>query len=341
MMEALILLSSFLKSGLKNRTDLALENLPLRQQLVILKRNRRQARFKWRDRLFWACLSSVWQRWRESLILTKPETVIRWHRKGFALYWTRLSKRHAGRPARGNKVRHLIRKIPNANPTWGSPRIHGELLKLAIKISERTVARLMPKKRKPPSQTWHTFLDNHLKNMVSIDFFVVPTATFRVLFVLIVLAHDRRRVVHFNVTKHPTARWTGTQIIQAFPDGGEPRYLLRDRDRIYGEELQERIQAIGIKEILTAPQSPWQNPFCERLIGSIRRECLNHVVILGESHLRIILGRYLHYYHKYRTHLSLEKDAPEPRPIQAANLGEIFEIPEVSGLQHHYERRAA
>jgi putative transposase len=238
-------------------------------------------------------------------------------------------------------MRDLVHKMASANSTWGSPRIHGELLKLGIKISERTVARLMPRKRNPPSQTWRTFLDNHVKDMVSIDFFVVPTATFRVLFVLVILAHDRRRVVHFNVTEHPTAGWTGEQIIQAFPDGSEPRYLLRDRGRIYGEEFRERIQAIGIKEIMTAPRSPWQNPFCKRLIGSIRRDCLNHVVILGESHLRRILGRHFHYYHKYRTHLSLEKDAPESRPIQDANLGMVIEIPEVGGLHHHYERRAA
>jgi putative transposase len=342
MIEALSLLFSFLKWGLKDQTELALENLALRQQLAILKRNRPNPSLQGRDRIFWACLSSIWQKWRESLIVVKPETVVRWHRKGFALYWTHLSKHHgSGRPGTGNKIRDLIRKMADANPTWGSPRIHGELLKLGIKISERTVARLMPKKRNPPSQTWRTFLDNHLKEMVSIDFFVVPTATFRVLFVLVVLAHDRRRVLHFNVTDHPTARWAGEQIIQAFPDASEPRYLLRDRDRIYGEEFQERIQAIGIKEILTAPQSPWQNPFCERLIGSIRRDCLNHVVILGESHLRKILGRYFHYYHTYRTHLSLEKDAPEPRPIQQVILGEVIEIPEVGGLHHHYERRAA
>jgi len=341
MMEALILLFSFLKSGLKNQTELALENLALRQQLAIPKRNRPHARLKKGDRLFWTCLSNFWQKWRESLIVVKPETVIRWHRRGFAIYWTRLSKDHAGRPGTSREFRDLVRKMADANPTWGSPRIHGELLKVGIKISERTVARLMPKKRNPPSQTWRTFLDNHVKDLVSVDFFVVPTATFRVLFVLVVLAHDRRRLVHFNVTEHPTARWTGEQIIQAFPDGSEPRYLQRDRDKIYGEEFKERIQALSIKEIMTAPRSPWQNPFCERLIGSVRRDCLNHVVILGDSHLRKILGRYFHYYHKYRTHLSLEKDAPEPRPIQAVNLGEIIEIPEVGGLHHHYERCAA
>jgi putative transposase len=342
MIEALFLLFSFLESGFRNRTELALENLALRQQLAILKRERPHARLRRRDRFFWGCFSSVWQRWRESLIVVKPEIVVRWHRKGFALYWTRLSKRgRSGRSGTGKQIRVLVRKMADANPTWGSPRINGELLKLGIKISERTVARLMPKKRNPPSQTWRTFLDNHVKDLVSIDFFVVPTATFRVLFVLVVLAHIRRRVLHFNVTEHPTARWTGEQIIEAFPDGSEPRYLLRDRDGIYGEEFVERIQALGIKEVKTTPRSPWQNPFCERLIGSIRRDCLNHVVILAEAHLRKILGRYFHYYHKYRTHLSLDKDAPEPRPIQAENLGEIFEIPEVAGLHHHYERRAA
>jgi putative transposase len=310
MIEALFLLVSFLKSGLKNQTELALENLALRQQLVILKRERPHARLRRRDRLFWVSLSAIWQGWRESLITVKPETVVRWHRKGFALYWTRLSKHgDVGRPGTGKDIRKLVCKMADANPTWGSPRIHGELQKLGIKISERTVARLMPKQRKPPSQTWHTFLDNHVKDLVSIDFFVVPTATFRILFVLVVLAHDRRRVVHFNVTEHPTVRWTGEQMVQAFPDGTEPKYLLRDRDNIYGEEFRERIQAIGIEEIMTAPRSPWQNPFCERLIGSVRRDCLNHAIILGESHLRKILARYFDYYHKYRTHLSLDKDA--------------------------------
>jgi len=173
------------------------------------------------------------------------------------------------------------------------------------------------------------------------DFFVVPTVTFQILYVFLVLAHDRRRVVYFKVTEHPTAEWAAAQLAQAFPWDTAPRYLLRDRDRIYGEEFREQTQTIGIEEIITAPQSPWQNPFCERLIGSIRRDCLNHVVILGESHLRRILACYFDYYHKYRTHLSLEKDAPEPRAIQDANLGEVIEVSEVGGPHHHYERRAA
>ena len=342
MIEALFLLISLIKSGLRNRTELALENLALRQQLAILNRKGQRRRLRKRDQFFWVSISRVWQKWRECLILVKPETVVRWHRRGFALHWSRLSKqKEPGRPGMHKEIRNLVRKMADANRYWGSPRIHGELLKVGIKISERTVARLMPKKRKPPSQTWRTFLDNHVKDLVSIDFFVVPTATFRILFVLVVLCHDRRRVVHFNVTEHPTAQWTGEQILQAFPGGSEPRYLLRDRDSIYGQEFRERVCAIGIEEILTAPRSPWQNPFCERLIGSVRRDCLNHVIILGESHLRRILARYFGYYHKFRTHLSLEKDTPELRAIQDTDLGPVIEVPEVGGLHHHYERKAA
>jgi transposase InsO family protein len=341
MMEALFLLVSLINSGFKNRAALAVENLALRQQLAILNRKRPHPRLRRRDRLFWACISRVWERWRECLIVVKPETVIRWQRKRFALHWTRLSKRNGtGRPGTRKEIRDLVQKMANANPLWGSPRVHGELLKLGIKISERTVARLMPRKRKPPSQTWRTFLDNHVKDLVSIDFFVVPTATFRVLFVLVILAHDRRRVVHFNVTEHPTALWTAEQMIQAFPEGTAPRFLVRDRDRIYGEEFRERVKATGTEEILTAPRSPWQSPYVERVIGTLRRDCLDHVVVLSEFHLRTILKKYLNYYHQARTHLALEKDAPEPRPIQTPERGHVIEIPEVGGLHHRYERRA-
>jgi putative transposase len=249
MIEAVLLLVSLVRSGFKNQTELALENLALRQQLAVLNRNRPQRRLKQRDRLFWACVSIVWQRWRECLIIVKPETVVRWHRRRFALHWTRLSRRKdPGRPGTEKELRDLIRKMANANPSWGSPRVQGELLKLGIIISERTVARLMPKRRKPPSRAWRTFLDNHVKDLVSIDFFVVPTATFRVLFVLVVLAHDRRRVMHFNVSEHPTICWTGEQMIQAFPGGSGPRHLLRDRDSIYGEEFRERIRRLASRK---------------------------------------------------------------------------------------------
>ena len=208
-----------------------------------------------------------------------------------------------------------------ANPLWGAPRIHGELLKLGIVVAERTVSRLLPKRRSPPSQTWRTFLTNHVRDLVSVDSFTVPTVRLRVLFVFVVLAHDRRRVLHFNVTAHPTAAWTTQQIVDAFPDDAAPSYLLRDRDSVYGHGFRQRLKGMGVGEVLTAPHSPWQNPFAERLIGSIRRECLNHVVVLGEQHLRRPLARYFAYYHGGRTHLSLDKGAPHGRLIERPELG--------------------
>jgi transposase InsO family protein len=341
-MNGLIACISAFFSAFSRHRDLALENLALRQQLAIFKRRHPRPSLRPTDRLFWVWLSKIWTGWREALIIVKPETVIAWHRQAFRFYWRWLSRRKSiGRPRASAEVRTLIKQMTQANPLWGAPRIHGELLKLGIDISERTVSRLMPKNRKPPSQTWRTFLDNHIREMVSIDFLTVPTATFRVLYVLVVLAHDRRRVVHFNVTEHPTAAWTAQQIIEAFPEETAPRFLLRDRDQIYGEEFRRRVAGMRIEEVMTAPHSPWQSPYVERLIGSIRRECLDHVIVLGESHLRRILRSYIAYYHVSRTHLSLCKDAPEPRAKQPPDLGAVIEIAEVGGLHHRYERRAA
>jgi putative transposase len=228
-----------------------------------------------------------------------------------------------------------------ANPLWGAPRIHGELRKLGINVAERTVLRLLPKGRTSPSQAWRTFLANHVRDLVSLDFFTVPTAGLRVLFVFVVLAHHRRRVLHFNVTEHPTAAWTTQQIVDAFPDDSAPSYLLRDRDSVYGHVFRQRLKGMGVGEVLTAPHSPWQNPFAERLIGSIRRECLNHVVVLGEQDLRRTLARYFACYHGARTHLALDKDAPDGRPIEPPGHGTIIPIREVGGLHHRYVRRAA
>src|SRR5262245_24652343 len=205
--------------------------------------------------------------------------------------------------------------MATANPLWGAPQIHGELLKIGVNLAERIVSRLMPKQRPQPSQTWRTFLANHVQDLVSIDFFTVPTARLRVLFVLVALAHHRRRLVHFNVTEHPTALWTAQQIVNAFPDDAAPSYLLRDRDQINGQLFRHRVKGMQIEEVITAPHSPWQNPFAERLIGSIRSECLNHVLVLDERHLRRILTRYFTYYHHARTLLALDKDAPDPQPI--------------------------
>jgi transposase InsO family protein len=212
---------------------------------------------------------------------------------------------------------------------------------LGIDVSERTVSRLMPKRRPLPSQTWRTFLANHVRDLVSLDFFTVPTVRLRVLFVLVVLAHHRRRVVHCNVTEHPTAHWTAQQIVDAFPDDSAPSFLLRDRDSVYGHVFRQRVKGMGVGEVLTAPHSPRQNPFAERLIGSIRRECLDHVLVLSERHLRRILARYFTYYHQARTHLALDKDAPDIRPIELPEAGRILQIPEVGGLHHRYVRRAA
>ena len=322
--------------------EMALENLALRQQLAVFKRHCPRPRLRKADRLFWVLLSKSWKDWQRALIIVKPETVVSWHRKGFRLFWTRISrKRRSGRPEASSEIRALIRKMAAANPLWGAPRIHGELLKLGIDISERTVSRLVHRSRRPPSESWKTFLDNHVSELVSVDFFTVPTATFRVLFVLVVLAHRRRRVVHFNITDHPTGVWTAQQVREAFPEDRAPRYLIRDRDGVYGDQFRDRVREMGLTEVLTAPRSPWQNAFAERLIGYIRRECLDHVIVLGEKHLRRILHSYFEYYQESRTHLSLNKDAPPTRAVQPPELGAVVEIPQVGGLHHRYERRAA
>jgi putative transposase len=231
--------------------------------------------------------------------------------------------------------------MSKANPLWGAPRIHGELQKLGVEISQAAVSKYVVRRRRPPSQTWRTFLHNHLGNLVSVDFFVVPTVLFKVLFVFVVLAHERRRVLHINVTDAPTAEWTAQQLVEAFPWQTAPRYLLRDRDAVYGVAFSRRAQSMGIHEVKTAARSPWQNPYVERLIGALRRECLDHVVVLNEPHLRRLLSGYLIYYHGARTHLSLEKDAPEPRPVEHLDDGRIVETPMVGGLHHWYTRQAA
>jgi transposase InsO family protein len=228
-----------------------------------------------------------------------------------------------------------------ANPTWGSPRIVAELRKLGIHVAKSTVEKYQPCRDKPPSPTWRTFLNQHVQDLVAIDFFLVPTSTFRVLFVFVVLAHDRRRIVHFNVTEHPTAQWTAQQLVEAFPFDSAPRYLLRDGDGIYGERVQRRIESLGIDEVVTAPGSPWQNAYVERVIGSLRRELLDHVIILNERHLKRLLSSYLDYYHPWRTHRSLDRDAPDGRPVRSAEPDHVMEFPAVQGLHHYYLPKAA
>ena len=273
------------------------------------------------------------------MMLVKPATVIQWHRNGFRLYW-RWRSCHLGRPKISLQTRDLIRQMSMANPRWGAPRIHGELRKLGIEVSQATVGRYMPWRPKLPSPTWRSFLHNHLTKIAAIDMFVVATATIRLLYALIVLRHDRRRIIHFDVTENPNQVWLAHQMTEAFPWDSAPRYLLRDRDASYGAAFRNRVRAMGIKEVVTAPQSPWQNAYVERLIGSIRRECLDHIIILNEHHLRGVLSSYFQYYHKSRTHLSLDKDRPKTRPIHPPTAGKIIAFPEVGGLHHRYERRS-
>jgi len=237
--------------------------------------------------------------------------------------------------------RSKVYGVPPENPSWGSPRIVAELKKLGIQVAKSTVEKYMVRPRKPSSPTWRTFLDSHVKDLVSIDFFVVPTVTFKILFVFVILAHHRRRVVHFSVTEHPTAVWTAQQIVEAFPWDSAPRFMLRDRDSIYGRSFRDRITRMGIEEVVIAPRSPWQTPFVERLIGSIRRECLANVVVLHESHLRRVLSEYFTHYHQWRCHQGLEMDCPEPRPVKRPEEGDVVEVEVAGGLYRHYERRAA
>jgi len=225
------------------------------------------------------------------------------------------SERRLGRPPVRLEIRTLIRTLAQANPLWRAPRIHGELQKLGIEVSERTVSRVLRSVKRPPSQTWRTFLRNHTGEIVAVDFFTVPTIRLRLLFVFLVIEHQRRKVLHCGVTEHPTSEWTAQQIVAAFSERDSKHYLVRDRDSVYGHEVRRRIQSLGIREVVTAPRSPWQNAFPERLIGSIQRDCLDYVLVLGQRHLRRLMKNYLNYYHRSRTHLALAKDTPEPRAI--------------------------
>ena len=325
-----------------DRAALHTEILALRQQVAVLKRKRPRPSLRKADRVFWVILACLWPGWRHALVIVRPETVIGWHRKGFRLFWTWKSRRgKPGRPPVSREIRYLVRRMSRVNTRWGAPRIHGELLKLGFSISQAAVSKYMVRYPSPPSQSWRTFLTNHADCLASIEFFVVPTATFHLLFGFIVLHHERRQIVHFGVTANPTMAWVAQQIREAFPWGTAPRYLIRDRDGAYGQSFRPTVTAMGVEEVVAAPRSPWQNPYVERLIGSVRRECLDHSIILNERHLRRILGSYLDYYHGSRTHLSLGKDTPDGRPVQPAGSGTVVSLPKVGGLHHRYERLAA
>jgi hypothetical protein len=332
--------SSWLACRFRSRAELELEVIALRHQLAVLRRLRPgRIEVSSVDRLLWALLYRVWPRCLNVMVLVKPATVVQWHRRGFRLYWRWRSR--SGRPSINREVRNLIEQMSGANPLWGAPRIHGELLKLGIEVSQATVAKYIVRRPGKPSPSWRNFLRNEAIGIAAIDMFVVPSAMFRMLFVMLILAHDRRRIARFDVTQHPTAAWLSLQVTEAFPWDTAPRYLLRDRDSSYGSVFSKRAEAMGIAEVVTAPRSPWQNAYVERVIGSIRRECLDYIVIFNEHHLHRVLSAYVDYYHRTRTHLSLDKDCPQPRPIQPPRSGRVIALPQAGGLHHRYERLAA
>ena len=331
----------YLLSWLRPKHQLALEVLALRHQLTVLKRQIHKPKLRPSDRLIWITLKRLWPGWRGALMIFRPETVIGWQRAGFRLFWRWKSRRRIGRPGKDRELIELIRRMWAVNPTWGSPRIRDELAKLGLHASTATIQKYRPKSRGHRSQSWWTFLQNHTGAIAAMDFFVVPTTTFRLLYVLVVIRHERRKIIHFNITEAPTATWTAQQVINAFPDDTAPEYLLRDRDSIYGSDFVRRVEGMGIQQKLISPRSPWQSPYVERLVGSIRRECLDRVIVFDERQLRQILKSYFQYYLEVRPHRFLDHDSPVPRPVQALDCGKVIEMPLVGGLHHHYLRQAA
>ena len=325
------------RSRLRSRASLEAENLVLRQQVVVLSRkSRSRVRLRNIDRLILVWLYRFFPSILNAIVIVKPETVIRWHRRGFQAYWRWKSRRRGGRPRIDGEVRELIRRMSRDNPLWGAPRIHAELLMLGIVVAESTVGRYLPRRRQPPSQGWKTFLCNQAAGIASIDLFVVRTISFRLIYGLVILRHARRRLVAVSVTSNPSAEWIAGQVTDAFPWDQAPQHLIRDRDAVFGPAYTRRIRAMGIRDHPMAPRSPWQNGHVERLIGSIRRECLDHIVVFGEAHLRRVLRNYASYYNQLRTHLSLAKNAPDFRRPQ--KTGRIAAIPILGGLHHQYVR---
>jgi transposase InsO family protein len=327
---------------------LVLENLALRQQLAVLRKETPRPAVRTVDRVFWVALSRLWPRWKEALHLVKPETVIAWHRAGFRLFWTWRSRpSKGGRPPASEETQRLVRQLAADNPGWGAPRIHGELRKLGLRVAQSTVASLLlkvrgpPGPRKPPSQTWRAFLKNHLTQAAAMDFFVIPTAGFKLLYGFVIIEHGRRRIRHVAVTTQPTAAWVSQQLREACPFDTAPAFLHRDRDGIYSEAVSDTIKAMGIEEVLSAPRSPWQNPYCERVIGTLRRELFDHVIVTGEAHALALLKEYVEYYNGSRTHLSLVKDAPNEREVELPSAGPVHVREVLGGLHHRYFRRAA
>ena len=321
----------------KTQARLEAEIVLLRHQLNVLRRRiPSKPKLAVVDRLLFVWLYRLFPSVLNAVTIVQPETIIPWHRTAFRLYWRWKSRSRGGRPKVPLEIRRLIREMSLANRLWGAPRIHGELLKLGIDIAQSTVAKYMAKSGRGRSQTWKTFLQNHAAGIAAMDFLIVPTIGFKLLFVLVLLRHQRRRLISLTVTANPTSEWIARQITDAFPWNEAPDYLIRDRDGSYGHAVTRRLSAMGIRDHPTAPRSPWQNGHAERLIGSIRRECLDHIVVCGEDHLRRILAAYSGYYNELRTHLSLEKDSPGDRPVQ--RYGQVIARSILGGLHHQYGR---
>src|ERR1700746_2848171 len=326
-----------LTSPFKSKLRLEAENAVLRHQVIVLRRRLQgRVRFTNHDRWFFVQLYRWFPSILQVLAIIQPETLVRWHRVGFRCYWRWKARPWGGRPPIDIELRILIRRMSIENPLWGAPRIHGELLKLGFEVAQSSVAKYMVKRRGPPSQGWRTFLCNHAPDIAAMDLFVVPTIGLDLLYTFVIVRLDRRDLVWINVTATPTAEWVARQITEAFPWDEAPHYLIRDRDRIYGSVVKRRLRAMGIRDKPTAPASPWQNGFAERLIGSIRRECLDHIIVSGEAHLRRIRKCYADYYNNFRTHRSLSKDAPVCRPVQ--RIGSIKSHAILGGLHHKYAR---
>ncbi len=330
-------LTLLLASPFRSKSRLEAENAALRHQLTVLRRKvRGRVQLTNDDRLLLIQLYRWFPSILQTITIIRPETLMRWHRAGFRRYWRWKSRSLGGRPQVDAELRELIRRISLDNPLWGAPRVHGELLKLGFEVAQSSVAKYMVKRCGPPSQRWRTFLSNHAADIAAMDLFVVPTIGFDLLYALVIVRLARRHLVCINVTANPTAEWIARQITEAFPWDEAPCYLIRDRDRVYGATVTRRLRAIGIRDTPIAPGSPWQNGVAERLIGSIRRECTDHVVAFGEGHLHRILQSYARYYNLLRTHRSLNKDAPAHRPIESR--GVIISQPVLGGLHHQYCR---
>ena len=346
MLRIVLLVFGALVSALRSRRDLVLENLVLKQQLAAYKVRGRRPRIRVCDRVFWVLLRRLWTRWSDALVIVKPDTVVRWHRAGFRVFWSWISRRRGcqGRPAVDAEVRELIRRMAVDN-NWGAPRIHGELRMLGFDVSERTVSRYLRVLHRRPEarQSWTTFLHNHPELIAAMDLFVVFTATFRLLYVFLVIQHGRRQIMHFGVTEHPTAAWVSQQLREAFPFESAPKYLIFDRDSTFGAEVVRAVKGMGIAPTRTSYSAPWQNGLLERWIGCARQEMLDHVIVKDECHLRRLLGEYVAYHHHDRTHCGLGKQTPmrraqQPKPSPDAK---VVALPRVGGLHHRYEWRDA